>query len=260
VIFAADSATKVRLASLGRANDVWFHRLNAPAPATRPIEGKPRILVLTGSFNQDVWALQNLGFTPDFMSTGARNGAPDDPLPSYDVIWNTGGYPSAANPVARVRLQAFFAAGGGYIGAGANGANFLTAGSLLTGLSAATRSGNGRSAIVNWDNNGGPASPITGAAPGKDTAIMDPPTWFTGVPGTMSVDGRFPSDPAAIVASGFWLMDAQSASAAGAPVIAHGTTTAGTSRVTVFAMNPLYRADPEREWSMVGSAAYWARR
>jgi hypothetical protein len=88
---------------------------------------------------------------------------------------------------------------------------------------------------------------------------MDPPTWFAGVPGSLSVDGRFPSDLDAIVASGFWLMDAQSASAAGAPVIAHGTTTAGTSRVTVFAMNPLYRADPEREWSMVGSAAYWVR-
>jgi hypothetical protein len=23
-------------------------------------------------------------------------------------------------------------------------------------------------------------------------------------------------------------------------------------------MNPLYRADPEREWSMAGLAAYWA--
>jgi hypothetical protein len=28
--------------------------------------------------------------------------------------------------------------------------------------------------------------------------------------------------------------------------------------MTVFAMNPLYRADPEREWAMVGTAAYWA--
>jgi hypothetical protein len=26
----------------------------------------------------------------------------------------------------------------------------------------------------------------------------------------------------------------------------------------VFAMNPLYRADPEREWPMISSAAYWA--
>ena len=55
-----------------------------------------------------------------------------------------------------------------------------------------------------------------------------------------------------------WLMDTQSASAAGAAVIAHGTYTAGTARLTTFAMNPLYRADPEREWSMVGLAAYWA--
>jgi hypothetical protein len=43
-------------------------------------------------------------------------------------------------------------------------------------------------------------------------------------------------------------------------VIAHGTNTAATARLTVFAMNPLYRADPEREWPMVASAAYWSDR
>ena len=92
----------------------------------------------------------------------------------------------------------------------------------------------------------------------RDTAIMDPPTWFTAVPATMSVDGRFPTNPDEILASGMWLLDTQSLSAPGAAVIAHGTTTAGTARATVFAMNPLYRADPEREWSMAGLAAYWA--
>jgi hypothetical protein len=257
-IFAADPATKVRLAEIGRANDVWFQRVGTSVPPTEPIDRKPRILVLTGAFNQDVWSLQNLGFTPDFMSTGALNAAPEDPLPGYDVIWNTGAYPSAANAVARARLQAYFAAGGGYIGAGATGANFLTAGGLVSGLTAATRSGNGRSGIVYWDNVGGAGSPITGASPARDTAIMDPPTWFTSVPATMSVDGRFPADPSQILGSGMWLMDAQSASAPGSAVIAHGSTTAGTARVTTFAMNPLYRADPEREWSMVGLAAYWA--
>jgi hypothetical protein len=103
-----------------------------------------------------------------------------------------------------------------------------------------------------------PGSTITGAFPETDTAIMDPPTWYTAVPATLSVDARFPSNPDEILAAGLWLMDAQSASAPGSAVIAHGTTTAGAARVTVFAMNPLYRADPEREWSMVGSAAYWA--
>jgi hypothetical protein len=256
-IFAADPATRVRLASLGRANDVWFYRVGTSTPPTEPIDRMPRILVLTGALNQDVWSLQNLGFTPAFMSTAQLNAAAEDPLPNYDVIWNTGGYPSAANAVARARLQAFFTAGGGYIGAGAGGANFLTAGSLVTGLTAATRSGNGRSGIVFWDNVGGTGSPITGASPARDTAIMDPPTWFTSVPASMIVDGRFPTDPTQILGSGMWLMDAQSASAPGSAVIAHGTTV-GTARATVFAMNPLYRADPEREWSMVGLAAYWA--
>ena len=258
VIFGGDAATKVKLASIGRANDVWFRRVGA-LPDTRAIDGMPRILVLTGAVNQDVWSLRNLGFRPEFMTTGALNSAAEDPLPGFDVIWNTGGYPSAANATARARLQAFFAAGGGYVGAGANGANFLAAGALVTGLTPATRSGLGRSGIVNWLNEGGPESPIVGASPAADTAIMDPPTWFTAVPAAFTVDGRFPADPADILASGLWLQDPQSASAAGAAVIAHGPTTAG-SRAAVFAMNPLYRADPEREWAMVGAAAYWAAR
>lgn len=258
-IFDASSATKVKLASTGRANDVWFYRVSGAATATEPIDRKPRILVLAGALNQDFWSLQNLGFSPDFMSTGTLNAVADDPLPNYDVIWNTGTYPSAANATARARLQNFFANSGGYIGAGSNGAAFLNVGGLVPGLTAATRSGFGRSGIVNWLNVGGATSPITGASPSADTAIMDPPTWFTNVPAaTMTVDGRFPSDPADILASGLWLQDTQSASAAGAAVIAHGTTAAGTARVTTFAMNPLYRADPEREWSMVGLAAYWA--
>jgi hypothetical protein len=40
--------------------------------------------------------------------------------------------------------------------------------------------------------------------------------------------------------------------------ICTGRTLPGTARATLFAMNPLYRADPEREWPAVGAAAYWA--
>ena len=83
--------------------------------------------------------------------------AAEDPLPSFDVIWNTGGWPGTGQPIARQRLTAFFQAGGGYIGAGANGANFLTSGGLVSGLTAATRGGSGRSGIIHWDNVGGPA-------------------------------------------------------------------------------------------------------
>lgn len=256
-VFAADPSTKVALASIGRTNDVWFTRAYESAlPTMEPIDRVPRIAVLTGAVNQDVWSLRNLGFAADPVSTATINTAATDPLVNYDVIFNTGAYPAASNVTGRARLQAFFAAGGGYIGALANGANFLSTGTLVTGLTAANRTGNGRSGIVGWNNEGGPNSPIVGAFPSQDTAIMDPPTWFTSIPATMSVDGRLPL--AGYFLAGLWAPDTQSATAPGSAVIAHGTSTSGAARLTIFAMNPLYRADPEREWTMVGSAAYWA--
>jgi hypothetical protein len=260
-LFSGDDATREALAAAGRATGLRFLRVAASAlPALEPIERVPRIAVLTGAVNQDVWVLRNLGFQADPVSTATINSAATDPLANYDVIHNTGNYPAntPANTTVRSRLAAFFAGGGGYIGTGTNGAAFLTNGAQTAGLTAANRAGSGRSGIVYWDNEGGAASPITGAYPGRDTAIMDPPTWLTSVPATFTVDGRLPQT--GFFAAGLWALDAQSATAPGAPVIAHGTNTAGTSRMTVFAMNPLYRADPEREWPMVGSAAYWADR
>ena len=85
---------------------------------------------------------------------------------------------------------------------------------------------------------------------------MDPPTWITAVPATRSVDARLAATN--FFAAGLWLLDVQSASAPGSAVIVHGLNTAGTARLTEFAMDPLYRADPEREWPMFSSAAYWA--
>jgi hypothetical protein len=260
-VFAADDATKNRLAATGRDAGLRFRRVAAAAlPQLEPAERVPRIAVLTNAANQDLWVLHNLGFVADVLPTAVLNGAADDPLANYDVVWNTGNWPSAANATARARLTAFFAAGGGYMGAGTGGASFLTTGGQVAGLTTANRAaGNvGRSGIVYWDNVGGAASPLVGTYPSRDTAIMDPPTWITALPATMQADGRLPTS--GYFAAGLWSPDAESASAPGSAVIAHGTNTAGTARLAVFAMNPLYRADPEREWPMVGSAAYWADR
>ena len=125
----------------------------------------------------------------------------------------------------------------------------------VAGLVTANRSGNGRSGIINWVRESA-ASPITGAYPAADTAIVDPPVWFTSVPASLTVDGRLPLTD--FLAAGLWPNDAQSLSAPGAAVIAHGLNTAGTSRQAVFAMNPLYRAIPEREWPMLASALNWS--
>ncbi|HXV32528.1 MAG TPA: M14 family zinc carboxypeptidase [Gaiellaceae bacterium] len=256
VLFGADHATKVALASAGRDNGLLFRRVvteDFPS-STDPIDRVPRIVALTGAVNQDVWSLRNLGFPVDTVSTGTINSSPTDPLVNYDVIWNTGGWPSAANPTARARLTAFFAAGGGYMGAGTNGANFLTAGAEVTGLTVGTNGGAGRSGIIRWLNEGS-ASPITGAYPAEDYAIVDPPSWFTAVPATYSVDARYPLTDFFI--AGMW-QNSETTSAPGSPFVVHGMNNAGTARLVNFAMSPLYRADPEREWPMVGAGAYWA--
>lgn len=256
VLFGADPATKVLVAAAGRENGLTFRRVGSDdlPSSTDPITHVPRIVALTGGVNQDVWSLQNLGFPVDTVSTGTINSSPTDPLVDYDVIWNTGNWPSASNATARARLLNFFATAGGYMGAGSNGANFLNASGEVSGLSVAAFSGRGRSGIIRWLNEGAD-SPITGAYPSEDTAIVDPPIWFTAVPATYDVDARYPLTD--FFLAGLW-PDPESTSAPGSAFVAHGTNTAGTARLVSFAMSPLYRADPEREWPMVGAAAYWA--
>jgi hypothetical protein len=258
-IFGGDSATKTLLASTARDAELRFKRVRTAAlPPLDPVDRVPRIAVFTNAVNQDVWVLRNLGFIADPIGTTVLQTAPTDPLAGYDVVWSAAGWPSAANPIARTRLTEFFARGGGFLGAGAAGAAFLTTGGQVSGLTAATRGGNGRSGIIYWDNVAGASSPVVGAYPSRDTAIVDPPTWFTSTPPTMSVDARLPL--VGYFAAGLWAPDPESASAPGAAVIAHGTSTANTARLVSFAMNPLYRADPEREWPAVGTSAYWVDR
>jgi hypothetical protein len=256
VLFAADHATRVALATAGRENGLLFRRIVSEdfPSSTDPIDRVPRILALTGGVNQDVWSLRDLDFPVDFMSTTSLNNAPTDPLVNYDIIWNTGNWPGSTLPTARARLTSFFAAGGGYLGSGTGGANFLTAGAQTTGLTVGTNGGAGRSGIIRWLNEGS-ASPIAGAYPAEDTAIVDPPSWFTAVPATYSVDARLPLTN--FFLAGMW-QNSEATTAPGSPFVAHGLNNAGTARLVNFAMNPLYRADPERSWPMVGAGAYWA--
>jgi Zinc carboxypeptidase len=262
-LFGTDKATKRVLEDVGEDTGLTFRRLTSGAlPASEPIERVPRFRVLNGNglIDQSVWVLRELGFPADAVTNAQLNTNPTDPLADYDVIFNAGtGFPAASNTTARARLAAFFAGGGGYIGAQAGGVNYLATAGQVAGLTAASDSGggDGYSGILHWDNAGGAGSVITGAYPSRDTLIADPPTWLTATPATWSVDGRLPGS--AFFAAGLW-PGTGPATAAGSAVIAHGANTANTSRVTVFANNPLYRADPEREWPMVGTAAYWADR
>jgi hypothetical protein len=234
-------------------------------PGLDPVEGTPRIAVLAGGVNQNVWSLRELGFVADPISTAAsgqlNNPAGPNPLDDYDVVFNTAGWPGSGSATARERLIEFFQAGGGYIGAGTNGANFLAASASgqLPGLTPGSSPGFGQSGIFHWANAGGPDSVIVGAYPEQDTLIMDPPTWFTAVPDGAAIDARMLGDPSSMFASGLWQLP-RPEGATDAPIAIHAQSTAegSSARIVAFAMNPLYRADPEREWPMIGTAAYWA--
>jgi hypothetical protein len=80
-------------------------------------------------------------------------------------------------------------------------------------------------------------------------------TFFSTVPADAVVDGRYLPDTTSMFVAGLW-RDRDPA-AAGAPMIVHGTTTAG-SRYLGLATNPLSRMDAEREWLLVGQAALWS--
>jgi hypothetical protein len=263
VLFPA--AARAGLEAVADATGIDFVGVRGTLPASEAIDRSPRIAVLTGAVNQEIWVLRNLGFTADPVSTATINSAPTDPLVNYDLVFSTANFPAntPANATVRSRLTNFFANGGGYIGALFNGANFLVNGGQVTGLtpatvtSNATRSVRGWSGIITWANSASGTGQITGAYPTQDRAIVDPPVWFTSVPGTWTVDGSLPLT--GFFLSGLWKIagDAQSASAPGSAMIAHGTNTGGSARMVSFAMNPLYRADPEREWPMMASAALW---
>ena len=275
-VFGADRATKRALDEAAREFGLDFGRLGSGAlPELKPIERVPRIAVMSsfgdppqGStlrnprVDQSVWVLRELGFDVEPTSTSQLNNAPTNPLLEYDLLFNTNNFPAATNQqgqpinqVARARIPEFFAAGGDYIGGQSGGVNFLNSAGQVTGLAQDNAGGNGRSGIVNWDNTGGANSVITGAMPARDTAIVDPPTWLLSVPAGWAVDASLPA--AGFFAAGMWPQTEWRA-APGKPIIAHGTNTAGNSRLVIFANNPLYRADPEREWPMVATAAYWA--
>ena len=275
-VFGTDRSTKRAIEDAARAFGLDFGKLSSGAlPSLKPIERVPRIAVMstfgdppTGStlanprVDQSVWVLRELGFDVEATSTSQLNNAPTNPLLGFDILFNTNNFPAATNQqgqpinvVARQRIPQFFAAGGDYIGGQSGGVNFLNSAGQTTGLAQANAGGNGRSGIVNWDNTGGANSIITGAMPARDTAIVDPPTWLTSVPASWQIDARLPGS--GFFAAGMWPVSTQTG-AAGAAIIAHGTNTAGNSRLVIFANNPLYRADPEREWPMVATAAYWA--
>ena len=110
------------------------------------------------------------------------------------------------------------------------------------------------SGIVYWDNEQGADSPIVGAYPARDTGLVETPVWFTDVPSDLTVDARLPAS--GFLASGHW--PNPDPSAGGSAIIVHGPNAANTARITLFGIDPLFRAHPERSFPAVAAGFYWS--
>jgi hypothetical protein len=281
VLFAADARAELRAA--GREAGLWFEPVSGLLPDREPIERVPRVACLCSLLER--WALeQRLGFVADQWSNNSIRSAASDPLVDYDVIYNTNqGYPADTpeNATLRARYQAFFARGGGYVGARTSGANFLlnSGTAQVSGLeveSQGSRADDGKateevdelidsfgrvtpvfqvrvSGIVYWDNERGDRSPITGAYPARDTGLVEVPVWFTDVPSDVTVDGRLSESD--YLASGHW--PNADPSAAGSAIIVHGSHAGDSARFTLFGIDPMFRAHPERSFPAVSEGFYW---
>lgn len=183
----------------------------------------------------------------------------------YDFIWNEqGSWPT--NALARERLTAFFARGGGYMGDNyqANNYTFLTASGLVTGTitQGSTSSANTFGGIHRWVNTAGEASPITGAYPAEDYGFIPSRLWwFTSIPAGAVVDARYhpnmtSTGPDSGWISGMWLNRTATPGVNDGILIARGPTTAG-GRYVIHSSDMTTRFDPERVWLMAGQAANW---
>jgi hypothetical protein len=268
LIFPDDRRTVRALDDAGEEAGFTFTRNRGATPATTQLDEAPRIAILVNEASpgerDTSWSLRQI-FGPDVGFVSVSEGpnslqnASTDPLENFDVIYNAGqNYPSAANPVARTRLRAFFERGGGYIATSQSAQNFAFLNNaqpaLIQGpLTHTTDDAAG--GIARW-NNVGASGPLTGGFSATDNLYLPSlVNWFSATPAGSVVDGRYLGTVDTMFVAGLWRD--RDPSAAGSPMIVHGTTTAN-SRYLGLATNPFSRGDAEREWPLIGQAAFWS--
>jgi hypothetical protein len=267
LIFPADRGTKRALDRAGEDAGIVFERNRGVAkPPTTQLDEAPRVAILVNSSapseNDTSWSLrqvfgQDVGFVSTVNGSNSLANAAEDPLLGFDVIYNSGqNWPT--NAQAQQRLRDFFERGGGYIATSQSSNNFTFLNTATPPLIVGTLTQGSDSAdggIARWTNEG-TEGPVTGGYPGTDNLYLPSNiTWFSSTPTGSTVDGRYLPTTTTMFIAGLWRE--RDETAAGTPMVVHGTTTVD-SRYLGLATNPFSRGDAEREWPLIGQAAFWS--
>lgn len=200
---------------------------------------------------EELWALEEMGFSvtevnPAILNDGFDWSAVDSLYVSSGLSWGS------LDGDARADLTTYLSRGGGLVGRGGQGAALNEATDLLE-LDAVTGRGdaNGVAAVDSAD------SPIAGGA--TPHTFVYSPTWFTDLGEEVTVDQRYAAQEPLV--SGHWRPETSGAGgpddAAGEAVVVSGLDESGAA-VVLFGSEPLFRAHPKGQYSLVAKALIWS--
>ncbi len=201
---------------------------------------------------EELWALEEMGFSVTEVNPAILNdefdwSAVDSLYVSSGLSWGS------LDGDARADLTAYLSRGGGLVGRGGQGAALNDAADLLE-LDAVTGRGdaNGVVVVVNSAD-----SPIAGGA--TPHTFVYSPMWFTDLGEEVTVEQRYAAQ--APLVSGHWRPETAGAGgrddAAGEAVVVSGLSESGAA-VVLFGSEPLFRAHPKGQYSLVAKALIWS--
>jgi hypothetical protein len=223
---------------------VQFRR--ASVKGTAPLR---KLTIAAAASNDDLYSLQEMGFTVKPISTATLNAGLD--WSGVDILYVSSGLAyGQLNETARTALNGFLAKGG-VVTRGVTGATFNTAAGLLTATPVAGRGdANG---TVSVSNAGGP---LTNGAP--DQSFVYSPRWFTNLGSEVTVEQRYAAQGPLI--AGHWRANADGSggpdAAVGQPTIVRGLDERGAA-VVLFGTEPLFRNHPKGLFAQVARSLYW---
>lgn len=175
-----------------------------------------------------------------------------EPLTGYDVFINSGSSSlwSQLNSVGQGIVKEFFERGGDFVGLGVSGADLSVNGGLLA-VTYDTSDSEYDNGVVRLTYD--PDDTVTSQYPADSYGFVYSPLWFTSYPSDAVVSASFRGGTEFFLA-GFW-RDWKTSGASGHPVILHGTS-ASTSDVVLFGIDPTFRAHPEFTFATVANAIW----